>query len=516
MPGVDCLWFDEVDKMKSPTSLRFRGRGRKNTKSWVQGMRHWREHYPLLVGMTGTPVSNGLLDLWAQLYCVDGGERLGKTFEQYQRTYFYQSDWSGYKWKVYPDAVDTIYGRIADGVFRIEASADAAPVVYSPPRYVDLQPDVRKQYKSMEREYVMEFADADPTVAISAATAYSKLRQVVAGFVYTEVEGAREVHTLHDEKLKELDSLLSELNGAQLMVVYQFKEQAAQLKRRYGKRVACLDADASTKVGSRTIQQWNGGELPILGIQPQSAGHGLNLQLSGAHHMCMLTEPESAGLYNQVVGRLARTGQVHTVFVHTIHARGTIDEDRAKVVTSKRDTLRATLDAIKERQGEDTMTSRGPSDHLTWDEMACHDERKTPYPEDLREDRGVQLAGLFELMRYALGDAPLRILSAYRSPDHNRKVGGARKSQHVQGRAIDIATPAGVSYEKFHARVHDITKHRKLASVAIDVGGYSRIFTLAYTLGAVGYYPWGVHLDTRPRTNRRLVAWSAKTVENVG
>ena len=347
VPGVDVLWFDEVDKMKSPTSLRFKGRGRKGTKTWKQGMRHWRKHVPIIVGMTGTPVSNGLLDLWAQVCCVDGGERLGSNYHVYQRKYFYQTDWLGYQWKPYTDAPDAIHELVADCTFRIEAHAEMAPVVYTPPRYVELPSDVMKQYKSMERQYIMEFEDADPAFAVSAAAAYNKLRQTTAGFVYTE--GA-DANTLHNVKYCELDSLISELNGAQLLIVFHFKEQAAELKKRYGKRITCLYSGMSAAKGSDAIKAWNDGELPLFGVQPKSGGHGLNLQHSGAHHICMLTEPESAGLYNQVVGRLARKGQVNTVFVHTIHARKTIDEDRAKVVASKRSDLRATLDAIRERQ----------------------------------------------------------------------------------------------------------------------------------------------------------------------
>ena len=357
VPGVDVLWFDEVDKMKSPTSLRFRGRGRKDSKTWVQGMRHWREHFKILVGMTGTPVSNGLLDLWAQIYCVDGGERLGSDYDQYKRRYFYQSDWAGFQFKVYPDAVDTIHGMIEDAVFRIEAGSEVPDTVHTPPRYVDLPPQVMKQYRGMEREYVMEFDGGDQTVAMTAAAVYNKLRQVVGGFVYDQQDASapRITRMLHDKKLLELDSIISELNGAQLMIAYQFKEQAEQLLARYGKRLECIGGSTSTADGSHIIDRWNAGDLPLLAVQPQSAGHGLNLQKSGAHHICMLTEPESAGLFNQVVGRLARTGQKNTVFVHTIHARGTIDEDRACIVTSKRDTLRATLDAIKERQERENV-----------------------------------------------------------------------------------------------------------------------------------------------------------------
>ena len=351
IPGFNAIWFDEVDKMKNPTSLRFKGRGRKGTKTWKPGMSTWRENFEIVMGMTGTPVSNGLLDLWTQLYCVDGGERLGASFWSYQRKYFYQSDWSGYKWSVFPDSVPRIYDAVSDIAFRIEARREAAEVVYTPPRVVDMPPKTRKFYKQMEREYIAEYEDSE-VAALDAAGAYNKLRQICAGFVYDFEDDVRTTTALHDEKYKELDSLISELNGAQLLVVYQFRAQADELRDRYKKNILCLDSQTTTADGSAAIKLWNDGELPILGVQPQSAGHGLNLQLSGAHHICMLTEPESAGLYNQVVGRLAREGQPNTVFVHTIHAAQTIDQDRAKIVNSKRTTLQATLDAIKERQNE--------------------------------------------------------------------------------------------------------------------------------------------------------------------
>ena len=357
VPGFDCLWFDEIDKMKSHTSLRFKGKGRKGTRSWVQGMQHWKDHFPIRVGMTGTPVSNGLLDLWAQVFCIDSGERLSKAYFAYRMMNFYQSDWSGFKWKVRPGAEGSIYDSISDIAFRIEATDGLPEKVYTPPRYVDMPSSVSTKYKKMERDYVFKHSPENTdeqdrsVVAKSAAEAYSKLRQVVSGFVYQDDNGTRITHALHSEKYKELDDLISELNGKQLIVVFQFKHQADELRKRYKGRIACLDSRSSATEGSEAIRAWNAGELPLLGVQPASAGHGLNLQHSGACHICMLTEPESAGLFDQVVGRLARRGQSSAqVFVHTIHARGTIDEDRARVVASKRDALYATLDAIKERQ----------------------------------------------------------------------------------------------------------------------------------------------------------------------
>ena len=346
VPGVDVLWFDEVDKMKSPTSLRFKGRGRRNSKNHVQGMRDWRGNFPTVVGMTGTPVSNSLLDLWAQVYCVDGGDRLCDTYDLYRRRHFYQSDYAGYSYKVYPDSVPLIHEAIGDITHRIEGGDSLPAVVHTPPRYVDMPPPAAKHYREMERSYITEFDGGDPAVALDAAGAYSKLRQMTAGFVYAD-DGTTE---MHDVKYRELDNLIGELQGAQLLVVFQFRGQEDELRKRYGVRLGVLSGQTKAGEGTGIIEKWNAGELPILAVQPQSAGHGLNLQLSGAHHVCMLTEPESAGMFVQVVGRLARTGQENTVFVHTIHARGTVDEDRAAVVADKRGDLLATLDAIKARQ----------------------------------------------------------------------------------------------------------------------------------------------------------------------
>ena len=134
--------------------------------------------------------------------------------------------------------------------------------------------------------------------------------------------------------------------------------------------------------------------------------------------------------------------------------------------------------------------SAGPSPSLTWAELACHDSARTPYPIRWRESRARRLATVFEAIRHACGDHPLRVLSGYRTPAHNRTVGGARHSQHVQGRAIDLAPPRGWTVTGFHAVVRAVARED------------SRI-------GAVGYYRWGVHVDIRSRRAGRLVAWSA-------
>ena len=144
------------------------------------------------------------------------------------------------------------------------------------------------------------------------------------------------------------------------------------------------------------------------------------------------------------------------------------------------------------------MSTTRPSAHLTWDELACNDRLKTPYPLDWRHtssDRLEQLTSVFEFLRSALGGGPLSLSSAYRTPAHNQSIGGASLSQHVQGRALDIKAPPG-PVEEFHLRV--ATAFLKAPAVSP-----------ARTLGGLGYYPWGVHIDTRPRGAHDLVTvWS--------
>ena len=138
----------------------------------------------------------------------------------------------------------------------------------------------------------------------------------------------------------------------------------------------------------------------------------------------------------------------------------------------------------------------GPSAHLTWSELACHDAECTPYPTRFRQTRARRLAAVFEALRRACGDRPIRVLSAYRTPDHNRRVGGSRRSQHVEGRALDLAPPRGWTVAQFHDVV------RWLACTDRRLGGF-------------GYYPaWGVHIDIRPRPARgRLAVWNGRRAD---
>ena len=197
IPGFNSLIFDEVDKMKSPSSLRFKGRGRKTAKDFVPGVRRWRKNFMCVMGMTGTPVSGSLLDLWSQVYSVAGEEPLGNSFYKFRDKYFYTSKWNQLERKPFEHSYDEINDRVVSVSLRVEAPPGTLPeVVTLPTRYVKLQSIDKEHYRQMERYDVTyytpkvkagtEHEDRKLIWAGSAGAANNKLRQIVAGFVYDE------------------------------------------------------------------------------------------------------------------------------------------------------------------------------------------------------------------------------------------------------------------------------------------------------------------------------------------
>ena len=346
LEGFDVLWFDEIHKMKSPSSLRFKGRGAATLRGHTPGIKRWRAHFPMIFGMTGTPVSNALLDVWPQVYTVAGDAMFGGSYYKWRDQFFYTSDYTGWKWQPFAETPKAIYDTLGPIVCRLERMASDVERVRTIVHRVRLPKAARIAYSTMQREFISAF-DGGAVVALSAGAKYAKLRQAVAGFMYDTETGA--VHEMHKAKWDVLEDLVDELQGQQALIVYQFRSQADTLKKMYGSRLQVVSGLGAAAT-ENAIAAWNNKETQLLAIHPQSGGEGLNLHKSGAHHIIMLTEPESAGQYEQVVGRLDRTGQKNVVMVHTIHATDTIDEVRAEVVKSKLSLLEATLEAIKGRQ----------------------------------------------------------------------------------------------------------------------------------------------------------------------
>ncbi len=350
LPGVNVLVADEIDKLKDHKTKRFKGVPRRRDKKTKQqlppipGMNTWREVFEIHIGMTGTPVPRHLLNLWAQVFVIDGGKRLGDNFYEFRQRHFMQTDWAGYKFEPLPGREAWIYEQIADICHRVTSTqgVDTPNVIELPVRWLDMPRSADAKYKELERNYIIWLRqkiegredDGEEVIAEGEAALYGKLRQICQGFAYLgdADDKVRDSEWLFKDKYNELDSLISELQGQQLMIVYHFKEQLAELQRRYP-HLKYLGGGVSDAQARATMKEWNDGDLQLLALHPMSAGHGLNLQKSAAHHIVLLTLPETAGLYQQVIGRLARGGNLaDAVYVHRILMRGTTEEERDAIV----------------------------------------------------------------------------------------------------------------------------------------------------------------------------------------
>jgi SNF2 family DNA or RNA helicase len=298
----DMVVFDESSKMKNPRTKRFRA------------IRVAMASVKRVVCMTGTPVSNGFLDLWSQIFLLDSGQRLGRTFQRY-RTQYFDSDYFGFTFVVKPGAETVIEGQVKD----ICLSLTGDKYMQLPQRndlidYVQLPPSKREDYAELKREMVLRLTDAKTVEAVNAAVLTGKCVQFTSGAIYIDDDGTWE--QIHTEKLDALEELL-DINAGPVICAYQFKHELERLKARfpYGRT---LDDDG-------ILVDWNWGKVRLLFLHPASGGHGLNLQ-EGGNRIVWLSLPWSLELYAQTCGRIHRQGQSQPTFIHHLVAQGTIDE----------------------------------------------------------------------------------------------------------------------------------------------------------------------------------------------
>lgn len=319
--------IDELSSFKSSSSKRFKA------------LRKVRPFMNQVIGLTGTPSPNSLMDLWAQIYLLDQGERLGKTITEYRNRYFVPAQKNGhivYSWQLVPGAEEQIYQKISD----ICISMKAKDYLKLPPRTdniveIQLSEESKQKYKELERHYVLELAEAD-VVASNAATLSNKLLQLANGCIYDENEDAREIH---QEKLEALERIIEDSQGQPVLVFYQYKHDLARILKRF-KQAKVLDVKAGD------IQKWNEGKIPILLAHPQSAGHGLNLQ-QGGHIVVWFGLTWSLEYYQQANARLDRQGQKQPVIVHHLVAKGTIDEQVMEALKNKEAGQESLMSAVK-------------------------------------------------------------------------------------------------------------------------------------------------------------------------
>lgn len=324
----DILVIDELSSFKSPKAQRFRS------------LRRVLPATRRVIGLTGTPSPNGLIDLWSQLYLLDRGERLGKTLGWYRDNYFVPGDRYGaivYNWRLKPGAEDGIYKRISD----ICMSMKAEDYLSLPERHdisvpVALSDREKQAYDVMERDLVLPIA-SERITAQNAAVLTGKLLQLSNGAIYNE---SRDYYEIHSRKLDALEDLIEAANGQNVLVYYGFQHDADRLLRRF--------PEARQLRTSADVKDWNEGRVPLMIAHPASAGHGLNLQ-AGGHIVIWFGLTWSLELYQQANARLFRQGQQHPVTVYHVITQGTVDEEVLKVLTGKAEKQEALIDAVKAR-----------------------------------------------------------------------------------------------------------------------------------------------------------------------
>lgn len=337
----DAVVIDELSSFKSAKSKRW-----KALRKVIFGSRY-------VYGLTGTPASNGYLDLWPEMYLLDHGERLGKTLGAYRSTYFNPGAHKGhvvFEWRLKPGARERIDARLSDICLSMskEDWLDLPERTYNTIP-VQLDSKARKLYDQFKRDKLLPLVHEHEKLAVAqgmdydtavvgdmAAQVSGKLLQMANGAVYDD-DG--EVFHIHDAKLDMLAEIADTSAGQPILVFYNYKHDLKRLQERF--------PDAVKMGGEDVISAWNRGEIPMLLCQPASAGHGLNLQ-DGGHIIVWFGLTWSLELYQQANDRLHRMGQRSAVIVHHLVAEDTIDEKVMAALTAKDATQKGLLDALKQ------------------------------------------------------------------------------------------------------------------------------------------------------------------------
>lgn len=326
----DMVVIDELSSFKSNKAERFKA------------MKRVRPKVSRIIGLTGTPAPNSLLDLWPQMYLLDMGQRLGRFIGGFRDRFFVPDKRNReiiYSYKPRDGAEDTIYSLVSD----ICISMKAVDYLDMPERIdnrieVVMSAKEQKLYDDFQRDMVLAI-EGEELDAVNAAALSNKLLQMANGAVYGD---DRKVLPIHDRKLDALEDLVEAANGKPLLVAYWYKHDLQRIQARF-KIARCIDT-------SKDIDDWNAGKIPLALIHPASAGHGLNLQEGGCT-IVWFGLTWSLELYQQLNARLWRQGQKHTVVIHHIVTKGTHDEDVMRALGNKDMRQSALIEAVRARIG---------------------------------------------------------------------------------------------------------------------------------------------------------------------
>ena len=323
----DMVVLDELSSFKNPSAKRFKA------------LRRVRPYIRRVVGLTGTPSPNGLIDLWAQLYLVDMGQRLGQYVTKFRERYFRPQGGSGhivYKWALKNERSSD---EIAEAIADICLSMKAEEYLDMPERIdidlpVVLSGEQMKQYKRFERDLVLSLKDETIT-AQSAVTLSGKLMQYASGAIYDEDHNT---HYLHDAKIEALAELMEQTNE-NVLLFYNYQHEARRI-------MSELAMYSPQMFDSTSVVRWNKGEIRLLLAHPASTAFGLNLQ-QGGRTVVWYGPQWNLELYQQANARLYRQGQTKAVKIYRIIAKGTIDERVVRAVDNKATSQDALLEAVK-------------------------------------------------------------------------------------------------------------------------------------------------------------------------
>lgn len=325
----DMIVIDELSSFKSNKSIRFKA------------LKRLRPTVKRLVGLTGTPAPNGLIDIWPQVYLLDLGIRLGHTLTGYRNTYFTPGRANGYvvyNYRLKKGADKLIYGKIGD----ICISMKAEDYLELPERKdnvvkIEMPEDLKKQYKDFERDKVLELVGSDDINITNAAVLSNKLLQFANGAIYDEKHNA---HAIHELKIAALKDIIEDSNGKPVLVAWAFQFDRDRILRELKEY---RPRELKT---SKDISDWNSGKIRLLLTHPASAGHGLNLQ-AGGNIIVWYGLTWSLELYQQFNGRLYRQGQKDRVIINHLVIKGTHDEDVIRALTDKDRQQESLMQSIK-------------------------------------------------------------------------------------------------------------------------------------------------------------------------
>lgn len=321
----DMVVIDELSSFKNHQSKRFKS------------LMKVRPLVKRIVGLTGTPSSNGLMDLFAEFKILDMGKRLGYFIGQYRNTYFKPDKMNGpivYSYKPLPNAENAIYEKISDITVSMKANEYLKmPELVTSNYVVELSDSEKNQYDRMKKSLVLEITDGEIT-ASNAASLSNKLCQLSNGAIYDDEQNIVEIH---GRKLDALEDIIESMNGKPLLIAYWYRHDLERIKKRFSIREIKTSED---------ISDWNDGKISVALIHPASAGHGLNLQ-NGGSTLVWFGLTWSLELYQQTNARLYRQGQKNTVVIQHIITKGTIDEQILKALQKKNKTQADLIDAVR-------------------------------------------------------------------------------------------------------------------------------------------------------------------------